>query len=168
MRKQHPEKHNSEPRRGAAMVEFAIFCPLLLTLVLGTIELGIATRASTVLHSAVREGGRLASMDFRDRVAANETPNQKVRRDIQNFISAAGFNGSKVTVSIRHEGDTAAGDKDGDNFDLAAADNHLKLFRIRAVIPYADVTLFPLDRYMRGRTLAAVSVFRSARSSLAN
>jgi len=162
LRSQQPQE-----RRGAAMVEFAIFCPLLLTLVLGTIELGIATRASTILHSAVREGGRLASMDFRDKVADNETANQKVKRDIKNFISAAGLNGSDVLVSIRHEGDSD-GNEDGDNFDLEDPNNHLKMFRIRAKISYADVTLFPLDRYMRGKTLAAVSVFRSANSTLSN
>lgn len=162
--KKHIHNQQGHERSGAAMVEFAIFLPLLVMLILGTIEIGIATRASTVLNNSVREGGRLASMDFGDKVGNNETANQKVKRDIKNFISAAGLNGDKVLVSIRHEG----GPDDGNNFDLEDESNNLKFFRIRAKIPYADVTLFPLDGYMKGRTLAAVSVFRAARSSLAN
>lgn len=161
-RQQQPQSKNN--RSGAALVEFAIVAPLLITLILGTLELGIAMRASTILVSAVREGGRLASMDFSGKMKSGETANQKVKRDIQNFITASGLNGSKVSVSIRHEG----GDNDGANFDLEDKNNNLKLFRIRAKIGYADVTLFPLKTYMAGKQLKAVSVFRASRASLAN
>ncbi len=162
MKKRTQEQQRSE-RSGAALVEFAIVAPLMITLILGVLEIGIATRASTILTSAVREGGRLASMDFAGKPAPGETANQKVKRDIQNFITASGLNGDKVLVSVRHEG----GSEDGNNFDLEDGDNNLKMFRIRAKIAYSDVTLFPLKRYMGGRTLSAVSVFRATKSSLA-
>ena len=151
-----------QDRRGAALMEFAIICPILLTLVLGTIEIGMAMRASTTLTAAIREGGRLASMDFSDRVAPGETPNEKVERDIKNFISAAGFNGGAVSVSITHEG----GSNDGSDFDLNDSDNNLELFSIRATLPYSAVSIFPVN-YMEGKTLAAETVFRATRSSLA-
>lgn len=163
MKKQQTQNKNNSRRSGAALVEFTIVAPLLITLVLGVLEIGIATRASTILTSAVREGGRLASMDFGGKPAPGETANQKVKRDIKNFITASGLNGDKVLVSIRHEG----GSDDGANFILEDTDNNLKLFRIRAKIAYADVTLFPLKGYMKGRTLAAVAVFRATKSSLA-
>ena len=156
-------RKTARSRRGAAMVGFAIFLPIMLTLVLGTIELGSALRASNILNAAVREGGRLASMDFSDKVGDNETANQKVKRDIRNFVSAAGLDGTQVSVSIRHDGGTL----DGQNFDLEDPANNLMLFRIRAVMPYSAVSAFPLN-YMAGKSLRAKTVFRATRSSLAN
>lgn len=149
-------------RRGAALMEFAIICPILLMLVLGTIEIGMAMRASTTLTAAIREGGRLASMDFSDRVGVGETANEKVERDIKNFITAAGFNGGAVSVTITHDG----GSNDGSTFDLGDASNNLELFSIRATLPYSAVSIFPVN-YMAGKTLAAETVFRATRSSLA-
>ncbi|MDQ0868555.1 Flp pilus assembly protein TadG [Arthrobacter sp. V1I9] len=48
--------HDSE--RGAAAVEFAILLPLLLMLVLGTIEFGRAYNAQITLTNAARDGVR--------------------------------------------------------------------------------------------------------------
>jgi Flp pilus assembly protein TadG len=48
----------SPSRRGAACVEFAIVLPLLLVLLLGTMEFGSALRMSHQLSGAVHEGGR--------------------------------------------------------------------------------------------------------------
>lgn len=161
--KKHLRTQQSETRRGAALVEFSIFLPIMLMLVLGTIELGSALRASNILTAAVREGGRLACMDFTDSVGDNETANQKVERDIKNFIIASGLDGSQVSVSILHEG----GPTDGQTFDLEDQTNNLKLFRIRATLPHSAVSIFPLT-YLKGKTLRATTIFRATRSSLAN
>lgn len=152
-----------QQRRGAALVEFAVVCPILLMLVLGTIELGTAMRASMILNSAVREGGRLASMDFTDTLSANETANQKVAKDIQNFITASGLDGSKVVVSLKH----VEGASEGQTFDLEDDGNNLELFRVHADLEYKWISLFPVN-YMQGKTIKASGVFRAARSSLAN
>ena len=66
------------------MVEFAFVAPVFLLLIIGTIEMGNALEASTQLSSALREGGRLAGMDWEGLISENETPNQKVIRDIKN------------------------------------------------------------------------------------
>ncbi len=165
MKKQIRQQHQST-RKGTAAVEFAVVLPLLLILIMGTIEIGFAMQASTVLNGAVREGGRLASMDFTDRVGPNETANQKVRRDIQNFITAAGFDGSQALVSIRHSG----GPLDTENFDLEDESNNLKYFKIRATFPYSAVSglsMFPVNFTGNRTRLQSSAVFRATRSSLA-
>ncbi|MEQ9407978.1 MAG: pilus assembly protein, partial [Fuerstiella sp.] len=65
MMRHNRSKDLQQSRRGVAALEAAVVTPMLLILVLGTIEMGTALRASTILQSAVREAGRLASMDWR-------------------------------------------------------------------------------------------------------
>lgn len=50
-------------RRGATVVEFAIVAPLLLTLVLGVVQLSLAMNRAQGLHAAAREGARAASLE---------------------------------------------------------------------------------------------------------
>lgn len=53
---------NKGGERGAAMVEFAVILPLLITLVFGIIEFSIAFNRLQGLHAAAREGARTASL----------------------------------------------------------------------------------------------------------
>ncbi len=48
--------------RGAALAEFALVLPLLLILIFGLIEFGIAFNRAQAVEAAAREGGRLASL----------------------------------------------------------------------------------------------------------
>ncbi|QDT52839.1 TadE-like protein [Caulifigura coniformis] len=150
-------------RRGTATVEFAVIAPLFLLLVLGTWEMGTAVRASNNLTAAVREGGRLASMDFTGTVASNQTPNQKVEQDIRAFLNASGLPGALATISITH----AEGANAGQTFNLANSTNYLALFKIRATIPFSSVSMFP-NRIMKGTTLKAELVTRRGRVRSAN
>ncbi|MFK7820775.1 MAG: TadE family protein [Planctomycetaceae bacterium] len=161
--KRHQGAQKNQERRGAALVEFAVICPVLLSLCIGTIEIGRSMQASTILYGAVREGGRLASMDFADNVGDGETANEKVIRDIRNFITASGLPGDKVTVVIRK---TAAG-QGGVDFDLEDPDNNLELFRITVILKQSDISIFPVA-YMHDKKLRARGVFRAARSSLSS
>src|SRR5690349_3462569 len=106
-------------RRGTATVEFAVIAPVFLILVLGTWEMGTAVRASNNLTAAVREGGRLASMDFTGSLAPNQTANQKVEQDIRAFLNASGLPGSQATITITY----AEGSNAGTTFDLGNKDN---------------------------------------------
>jgi len=145
------------------MVEFAIIAPLFLLLIVGTIEMGNALEATTQLSSALREGGRLASMDWDDIVAENETPNQKVIRDIKNFLTAAGYPGDQVTVTIT----SAEGTDVGETFDLGNPDNEMRLFKLEATIPYEQISSFP-HGFMKGRDVRGQLVMRAGRISLMN
>ena len=90
-----------DSRRGVAALEAAVVTPMLLILVLGTIEMGTALRASTIMQSAVREAGRLANMDWQQVIGEGDTPNEKLERDLGNFIRASGLN----TVGEDENGD---------------------------------------------------------------
>lgn len=131
-----------------------------MTLALGTWEMGNAVTASNNLTAAVREGGRLASMDFTGTMEPNETPNQKVIRDVKAFVSAAGIPGAQVTVTITH----ADGPNAGSTFDLSNDNNYLGLFRIKATVPYSAISMFP-NRFLGGQTLRAELVCRRGRVS---
>lgn len=61
----------SDSERGAAAVEFALLLPLLLLLVLGTIEYGRAYNAQITLTNAAREGVRVMAIG-NDPVAAKD------------------------------------------------------------------------------------------------
>lgn len=152
---------SDQQRRGAAAVEFAVLVPLFLMLVMGTWEMGTALTAGTKMAAAIREGGRLASMDFQDTLGDDETINDKVIKDIKNFLTASGIPGDDVTVTITH----ADGENAGTDFDLADGGNYLKLFTIRALVNYEDISTFPLD-YMAGQQVEAKLVFRKGRVAL--
>lgn len=159
----HPTTHieSVNQRRGAAAVEFAVLVPLFLMLVMGTWEMGTALTAGTKMAAAVREGGRLASMDYSDTLNAGETINAKVVKDIKNFLTASGIPGDDVTVTITH----ADGENSGEDFDLADNGNYLKLFTLTALVNYEDISTFPLD-YMAGQQIEAKLVFRLGRVSM--
>ena len=135
--------------------------PLFLSLLLGMVEMGSALNASQTLHGALREGGRLASMDYRQVLGSNVDANVKVVQDIRNMLSAAGIPGNQVTISIVHAG----GPSDGQTFDLNDSSNYLKLFRIEATVPYSAISSFP-NKLMEGKQLAAQLTLRKGSVSL--
>ena len=61
-----------ESERGAAAVEFAILLPLLLMLVLGTIEFGRAYNAQITLTNAARDGVRVMAIGKDPAAAKNK------------------------------------------------------------------------------------------------
>ncbi len=159
------QRRRENGRRGVAAVECAIMLPVLLLLVLGLIEMGTALRATTIMQSAVREAGRLASMDWRYVVDSGETPNGKVEQDIRNFVSASGLPGDDLIVRIVH----AEGDSEGSDFDISDENNELELVLIEVELPYSSISLFP-TRYMGGTNIRAGVVSRAgiAGGSLTN
>ncbi len=147
-------------RRVVAAVECAIILPVMLFLVLGLIELGTALRAATILDSAVREAGRLATMDWRYVVDSSDTPNEKVERDLRNFVTASGLPGDDLIVSIEF----AEGDAAGTPFDISDENNELELMLIELQLPYSSVSLFPTN-YLDGVTIRAGLVLRAGINS---
>jgi Flp pilus assembly protein TadG len=58
-------RRGTEGERGAALVEFAFIAPILMVLVLGIVEFGIAWNEKSQAEAAVRSGGRIASASSR-------------------------------------------------------------------------------------------------------
>jgi Flp pilus assembly protein TadG len=148
-------------RRGAVAAEFAIIAPVVTALVLGLCEMGQAVAGATRITSAIREGGRLASMDFSGKLEQDQTANQKIEQDVRSFLAATGVKTDNVQVFIEH----ADGEDEGQAFDLASPDNYLQFFRIRVVVPYANVSTNPL-KLMTGRSINSSTVFRRGRTPI--
>lgn len=149
----------AQSRRGIAAVEAAVVLPMMLILTLGTIEMGTALRASTIMQSSVREAGRLVSMKWGNIVADGDTPNGKVERDLRNFVTASGLPGDDLVVTIVH----ADGDKKGQTFDISDSSNDLEMVRIQIGLPYSSISLFP-TRYMGASTVSASLTMRAGLS----
>lgn len=155
-------KTSDQDRRGIAALEAAVVMPVMIILVLGTIEMGTALRAGTIMQSAVREAGRLANMKWSDMIDQGDTPNAKVERDIRNFVTASGLPGSdtEFTVEITH----ANGPNVGQPFDIADSDNDLQMMQIKLTLPYSKISLFP-TKYMAGKNVSASLALRSGMGS---
>jgi hypothetical protein len=141
------------------MVEFAIIAPVFLTLVVGLLEAGQALRAANIMAAAVREGGRLAAMDWNDFVPEGFTPNSKVISDVRNFLIASGLPGEDAVIQIT----SAEGEDEGEEFDLTNTNNNYRLFKISIEIEYEEISTFP-STFMQGQTLTSELTFRAVRS----
>ena len=105
--------HDSE--RGAAAVEFAILLPLLLMLVLGTIEFGRAYNAQITLTNAARDGVRVMAIG-NDPVGA-KTAAQNAAASVSTTIPASDITlstsacsaGAQVTLTIKYNLATITG-----------------------------------------------------------
>ena len=89
-------------RRGAAAVEFALVAPIFITLIMGSIQTAFHFDTTTKLYSAIRQTGRLASMDSSEKLLSDQTANDKVILDIKNALKAEGLHGDEMTVTITH------------------------------------------------------------------
>lgn len=106
-------KRDSE--RGAAAVEFAILLPLLLMLVLGTIEFGRAYNAQITLTNAARDGVRV--MAINNDPAAAKAAAQNAAASVSSTIPAANITlsttacstGNQVTLTINYTLSTITG-----------------------------------------------------------
>jgi len=79
-------------RRGAAVVEMAVVTPVLLLLLLGTIEFGWLFHVKQSMTTASRVGARTASMAG--------TTNTEVTTDIDNSMSGMGLSKNKFQYTI--------------------------------------------------------------------
>ena len=105
--------HESE--RGAAAVEFAILLPLLLMLVLGTIEFGRAYNAQITLTNAARDGVRV--MAITNVPADTKTAAKNAAASVSTSIPTSDVTlstttcstGSQVTLTIKYSLSTITG-----------------------------------------------------------
>ena len=148
-------------RRGVAAVEFALIAPLFVLLTLGAIQTGIGLSAAQTLTSALREGGRLATMDNSKRLKSGQTANQKVIQDIKNMLTAERIPGNLATITITR----AEGNNVGSTFDLSDPANDLATFKIKVVVPYSAISpikFFPIN----ATTVSASIVYRKGKTVL--
>src|SRR5262249_34493460 len=117
--------------------------------------------STTKMYAAIRQSGRLASLDYDSRLQKGQSINDKVALDIKNALTAEGLPGNQMSVSITY----ADGPKAGSTFDLSDSNNDLQDFRIGVTVPYTAVNKNSfLPKNMTN--LSASVVFRKGRTSL--
>lgn len=162
MRSKTPTRRKpTEDRRGAVAVEFAFVAPVLVTLVLGVIEVNRMYDTQTLLETAAREGARFASMDRDGLVPEGTSTNDKMVSDMKTFLETNGMDSDDISIEVVHADDPSQ------PFDLDNPDNDLKLFEVRVSIDYADMSLTAMDA---GADLALTGkvTFRNGVATLAN
>lgn len=112
-------RKSAASERGAELIEFALALPLLLVIIMGIFDFGLAFQRYEILTNAAREGARLGSLqatysqaDIEDRVldyveAAgldrdDVTPLVTMNQDI-NLASGATVPGVRVQVAFTHQ-----------------------------------------------------------------
>jgi Flp pilus assembly protein TadG len=150
-------------RQGAAAVEFSLVAPVFVALVMGAIQTGFNLDSTTKMYAAIRQSGRLASLDYDSRLQQGQSINAKIIQDIKNSLTAEGLPGNSMSVTITH----ADGAQQGSTFDLADSNNDLQNFRIAVTVPYTAVNK---NSFLPKNTtnLNAAVVFRKGRTSLIN
>lgn len=89
----HGRRQRKVPHRhGVAAAEAALLLPVVLTLLLGTWEVGRMVEVEQILNSAVREGGRHAS--------TGQYTNSQVQQFTLNYLSNAGLPSSQATATV--------------------------------------------------------------------
>ena len=85
--------HRSES--GASAVEFALLLPLLMMIVFGIIEFGLALYQQAILTNASREGARLGIVQSVPAITTGQ-----INATINNYLTAANINPSNVGRTI--------------------------------------------------------------------
>jgi len=100
--------HRGQRRRGAALVEFAIVLPLLLTVLFGIIEFGQLFKVRLSAQQAAREACRIAVLQSTTKPYTNSSG--PVMQKIQQIMTAAGvstYNAGMVQIAEDTAGNPA-------------------------------------------------------------
>jgi Flp pilus assembly protein TadG len=117
-------KQQTGKRRGAALVEFALLIPVLLTLLLGIWELGRMVETQQIISNAAREGGRMAS--------TGNLTNDQVITGVRNYLLTSGLPaavGNNATITVANK---------TSNLDAASA-NQEDQMHVTVTVNYNDV-----------------------------
>lgn len=86
---------NIRSESGASAVEFALLLPVLMIILFGVIEFGIALYRQSVLTNASREGARLGIVQSVPAITSGA-----INTAITNYLTPAGINPADVTRNI--------------------------------------------------------------------
>jgi hypothetical protein len=155
-------------RRGAATVEFALITSaILLPMYIGLSTFARVYDLDAQLHTAVREGARLAAMDRESAIPPGQTVNSKIAGDIKAFLAASGVPSEHVEVAIK--GPYVPSDPPDFNLpslDLESEESDSQLFVVEASVKASEiygVTHDPTSLIPDKRT--ARIVFRNGQTS---
>ncbi len=121
-RRQEPQR-----RAGIATVELAVVLPLLVTMLVGLLEVARVITVKLVVADAAREGGRLAS--------TGRFTNSQVQQFTISYLASAGFATQNAVVTISNVTNPGT--------DVSAA-AQLDEIQVTVSIPFNDVRLVNL------------------------
>jgi hypothetical protein len=146
-------------RRGAVAVEFACVAPLILAVIVGLLELSRIYHVQNVLETAAREGARFAGLDRSGLMLQNQTANQKLIKDVKNYLATNDINPADVTVRIVKASDPSQ------DFDLDDPNNALQMFQVRIEVPYNKVCYSKFKK-SGASPLSATLTYRNGRAPI--
>ncbi len=98
-------RHDAGNERGSAVVEFALVLPLVLTVILGIVEVGLAVRDRQLIEAAARAGARAAAVQP-DPAAVTSAALAAApgldAADVTVTVLRAGSRGDPVTVDVTY------------------------------------------------------------------
>ncbi len=154
--RKRPATHS---RLGAVAVELAIVAPMLVSIVLGLLEVGRLYDTQNLLDTAAREGARFAAMDRSGMLQEGVSANTKIIQDVTNFLSSSGVDPTSIDVDIVDAANPTL------PFDLDDPLNDLKLFRLDVHVPFSSVSftsVAPENDY----SMTGSITFRNGRATL--
>ena len=125
-------------RRGAIAVEVAIVLPLLLTLLLGVVEVGRLVEVSQILDNAAREAGRQASTGQRSTA--------EVREAALDYLKFAGIETRGVVVTLENLTESSRADP--------SKAEQLDRIAVKVTLPIDNIDWMALDRITDSTTLS--------------
>ena len=129
------------PRRGTAAVEMACVTPLIVTLLLGTWEMGRYVEVQQIISDAAREGGRQAS--------CGQMTNSQVITAVTNYVKFAGLPTADLVVTVA--------DLTNAGTDVSQATS-LDQLQVAVSLPFKDVRWTPLKLVTTDATNVTASV----------
>lgn len=155
------KKSADNQRRGAVAVEFAFVAPVLVTLMLGVIEVNRMYETQNLLSTAAREGARFASMDREGLVPDGMTANEKLVSDVKTMLESNGYERDEIVVEVVHADDPDT------TFDIDDPANDLMLFEVRVSIDYSDFSYMSVDADSDYALTGSVT-FRNGRATISD
>lgn len=154
----HPQETRSARRRGIAAVEAAVCLPLILTLLVGTWEVGRILEVQQFLEVGAREAARQAGSGLLTNAQVKQIAAGYVRNALRDTNGTMTQNLS-VSVSVYHASDpeTAV------DIDVSHADS-LDVLVIDVSIPYSDVRWINLPMITSASILKGRSIWVSLKN----
>jgi|SRR5579885_2951155 Flp pilus assembly protein TadG len=118
---------------GSALIEFALLLPVLITLILGTIEIGWALFVQDTLVDAAREGARVA--------VTQNVSTTTITASIENLLTNSNLPGDKSTVTISPS--------------AVSLQTKGTPITVQVSLPYSDVSILPTTLFLGSTTLSA-------------
>jgi len=128
------------PRRGAAVVEFAVVAPLLFALALGIIEFGRAMMVLELLNNAARAGCRAGVL--------NGSSNTDVNSAITTALTGSGVNSPSTTIDVNGSQADVSTAQTGDTISVTVS------------VGADAVTWLPVPQFLGGKTLTGIVAMR--------